>query len=255
MHFSKINFLNKSPPIQWKLNKNDIHVWLLNFDEISLDSHYISFISEQEFKKSLLFSFKQDSVHYLTTRAVIRYLLGGYLSLPPRLIEFSYSEHGKPSVKTEQNSINIQFNLSHSHNHLIIAFCIERDIGIDIEFMKKEMDIMEMAKQVFSPEEYAILSNATPDKKDHLFFELWARKEAIIKCMASGLSYPLQELNVIQNSFSIKNKIYEIASFELETDYKAALAYQGNIVSQSITSYFNMPIFLKSYISDICDAG
>lgn len=110
-------------------------------------------------------------------------------------------ELGKPSL-TEHPDIH--YNISHADG---IAACIvsDRECGIDCENVRSfRPNVM---KRAFSEKEREMVENAPENERDFLFFRLWTLKEAYVKALGTGISYPL---NTAEFSFDGENIITDI---------------------------------------------
>ena len=92
--------------------------------------------------------------------------------------------------------LNFFFNLSFSDDVGVIAISCNREIGIDIERHRSDIDIQQIAKRYFSPIEFTQLKSYGDYESIELFYRLWTCKEAIIKALGIGLSYPLDEIEI-----------------------------------------------------------
>ena len=92
---------------------------------------------------------------------------------------------GKPSLASRPD---IHYNLSHADG---IAACVvsERECGIDCEKVREFRP--KVMKRAFSKHERSIVENAPEDRKNELFFRLWTLKEAYVKALGIGISFPL----------------------------------------------------------------
>ena len=108
---------------------------------------------------------------------------------------------GKPSL-TERPDIH--YNLSHADG---IAACIISDYecGIDCERIRDYPE--KVMRRVFSKKERAMVESAPEDKKNELFFRLWTLKEAYVKAIGVGISYPM---NTLEFSFDSGRIITDI---------------------------------------------
>lgn len=104
--------------------------------------------------------------------------------LPPRLL---FAEHGKPSLAVHPE---ICFNLSHCDG-LAICLYSAYECGADCESIRSYKP--RTAQRVCSPQELAALECA--ENRDFLFTRLWTLKEAYVKALGIGISYPLREVS------------------------------------------------------------
>src|SRR5207245_3486469 len=84
----------------------------------------------------------------------------------------------------EENSV--QFNGSHSHGLALLAFARGRHLGVDVELIRPEFAVDEIADRYFSPEEAMELRGLPPSLRAEAFFLCWTRKEAYIKARGEG---------------------------------------------------------------------
>ncbi len=79
----------------------------------------------------------------------------------------------------------------------MIAVAWDREAGIDIERLEREVDMDGLAIRFFSPKEADAVLNADPTIKRRVFFRIWTTKEAYIKARGEGLSLPLDQFDVV----------------------------------------------------------
>lgn len=101
------------------------------------------------------------------------------------------SRYGKPTLREHPE---IHFNLSHSDG---IAACIVsgRECGIDCEKIRTFRPAV--MRRAFSARERQLVEEAPEEKRDTIFFRLWTLKEAYIKAIGTGLSFPLKQAEFI----------------------------------------------------------
>jgi 4'-phosphopantetheinyl transferase len=133
------------------------------------------------------FKFEIDADRLVIARGVLRLLMGTFLQLPPERVAFSYSATGKPSVE------GLEFNVSHSGAVILIATHRHR-IGVDVESVDQTIDVADIGRLCFTERERALLFNSISPTEE--FFRLWTRKEAWLKAVGSGLSFPLLDVDV-----------------------------------------------------------
>lgn len=105
--------------------------------------------------------------------------------------EILLSEHGKPYFG-EGGRQGLCFNLSHAKG---ITACLtaEEECGVDCECVRAMK--MGALKKAYSPEERElVLSLPEGQQRDLMFFRLWTLKEAYVKAIGIGVSYPLEKV-------------------------------------------------------------
>jgi 4'-phosphopantetheinyl transferase len=139
------------------------------------------------------FYFERDRQFYIVGRGLLRWLNGRYLHKPPADIQFTYGEHGKPALAGEQA---LQFNVSHGQGKLLIGFARGAALGVDIEQIRLLDNADKLARRFFSEAENEAYVSVPPSQKGEAFYNCWTRKEAFIKAVGEGLSYPLRRFDV-----------------------------------------------------------
>lgn len=181
-------------PPQMKLSELDVHVWLINLDTSSVDSRELAVVlSPDEHQRADRFRFPHDRDRYIVGRGQLRLLLGRYLNCHPSTLKFQYTQYGKPAL-TERPEL--RFNVSHAGSHALFGFALNREIGIDIEFIKSDFDVVALARHFFSELELDHLISLPIDQRRDAFFTCWTRKESYIKARGEGLSLPLHQFDV-----------------------------------------------------------
>jgi 4'-phosphopantetheinyl transferase len=182
-------------PINPQLPEDEAHIWQV---ALNIPSDRVEelqrLLSEDEKRRAERFYFERDRRAFIIGRGLLRTLLGQYLVTDPTQIDFIYNRHGKPSLAATDNAI--YFNVSHSGEIALLAFVRGRGIGVDVEYMRPELDFEKVAQRVFSSEELAALSDTPAEQRREAFFNGWTRKEAYIKAHGQGVSLPLDEIVV-----------------------------------------------------------
>lgn len=106
-------------------------------------------------------------------------------------------EHGKPSLAEHPE---IMYNMSHA-NGIAVCLMADRECGVDCEGIRPYRP--NVVKRAFSESEKKLIENAPENERDLLFFRMWTLKEAYVKAIGIGISYPL---NTVEFSFE-GNKI------------------------------------------------
>ncbi len=96
----------------------------------------------------------------------------------------------------ESDGDAIRFNVSHSHGVALYAVTRGRKVGIDLERIRFDLAVAEIAERFFSRREVATLRTLPTEMQRQAFFRCWTRKEAYIKARGEGLSLPLDQFDV-----------------------------------------------------------
>lgn len=197
-------------------------------------------LSDEETKRANRFHFKHHQEHFKRARIILRLILSKYLKQAPEDLVFSYGKHGKPYLAEYPT---LEFNLSHSGTYALLAVGKTHPLGIDIERFS-ERPYTGIGQHVFSNTENAQLQALPRALKPLMFFNTWAQKEAFIKLIGLGLSYPTTELTVFGLSFAIHlfvdpidKNTWMLLPFMPKIGYAAALCCHPDIQAIYYTTY------------------
>ena len=185
------------PPERLILGSNAVHVWRVNLDQSpSQIALFQNNLDDDERSRADRFYFSRDRERFIVARGILRAILGRYSNRPPDSLSFSYSTHGKPALASESDADAIRFNLSHSHGKALYAVSRGREVGVDLEFIRGDLEAEQIAQQYFSHSEIVALRALPTSLQKYAFFLCWTRKEAYIKARGEGLSMPLDQFDV-----------------------------------------------------------
>lgn len=216
------------------LKSNDIHVWCVNLLQPEpVLTKLTSLLNNDERERANRFMFAKHKNAFTVARGVLRLILGKYLQQSPESIEFAYAHYGKPYLPDNK----LFFNLSHSNELAVYALCHTEMMGIDIEYVPKPIEHDALVTRFFSQYEIQQFRKLTPEQKQLGFFSGWTRKEAFIKAVGQGLSYPLDEFSVIltpevepllfmSGDAAVPQTEWSLYSLNPAIDYVAAIAIQ-----------------------------
>jgi 4'-phosphopantetheinyl transferase len=226
----------------FKLSQNDVHVWCASLLQ---PAHVIrqmsTLLSSDEQERASRYRFENLQRSFIVARGVLRLLLARYADFRPRDLVFTYLAAGKPQL-SKQPALPVFFNLSHSHELVLYAFSRTPNVGIDIEHVRPIDDMELIAERNFSAHEAVELKTLSPEKISEGFFNCWTRKEAYIKAIGNGISFPLGEFDVSlvpgesAKLLSIHGSVLEaerwtMAGLHPAAGYTAALVVEGNVAN------------------------
>jgi len=153
-------------------------------------------LTDEERDRARRFVFDRDRDRFIEARACLRQLLAARLGTPPDSVELVYGARGKPALAPGYADTGLRFNVSHCDDLTLYAFSCGREIGIDVEAVRPIGDADDIAARFFSQREKRAYRALEPGDRPLGFFQCWTRKEAFIKALGDGLSYPLDRFDV-----------------------------------------------------------
>ncbi|MCP3679114.1 MAG: 4'-phosphopantetheinyl transferase superfamily protein [Gammaproteobacteria bacterium] len=220
------------------------HVWTCWLKERLPQLQTLSeLLAPDEMKRTQQFRFDRDRHAYIISRATLRQLLACYLPQSAPALVFDYGEQGKPMIA------GLEFNLSHSHDCLVVAITRDTAVGIDVEWVERTTMSDRLAANCFSQQELEQFHSLSEQEKPHAFFNGWTRKEAFVKALGSGLHFDLKKFSVMLlpqqppqllaiESDSMVASSWQLHSFVPAPSYCGAIAWQGGekeIIFKSLT--------------------
>jgi 4'-phosphopantetheinyl transferase len=153
-------------------------------------------LAGDERQRAQRFAFERDRRRFIVARARLRQLLGERLGIEADSIELTYTAYGKPALARHPAKPDLRFNLSHCEDLAVYAFARGREVGIDVEAVRALPDADALAARFFSRHENAAYLSLAACDRPLGFFNCWTRKEALIKALGTGLSFPLGRFDV-----------------------------------------------------------
>jgi len=234
------------------LTVGTVQVWQLRLDEVgTYEAVLMPLLTAEECQRAWRFHFARDRQTFVGTRAVLRILLGAYLGQDPAKIQFHYGAWGKPILVPEENVKGVEFNVSHSHGLALLAFHREQAVGVDVEMIRADLDLEEMAVRFFSTREVTRLRMLPVEERTAAFFRCWTRKEAFLKACGTGLALSLSRFSVSlevdrAELLEAVDRPEEVARWKLVPlsvggEYAAALAVAAETVPQVVMQSWEWP--------------
>ena len=146
---------------------------------------------------------RADALTALTREHIRAWALGVLSSYCPgaSLTIESPPQGGKPVLKGAlmgEVSRDLQFNLSHSGDWVVLGVSLGGSLGVDIQIHRslRYATVEKLSKRFFAPEEFESLMRLPSDERLAAFYKLWVLKEAVVKAHGQGLSYGLKRFVV-----------------------------------------------------------
>ncbi|WP_328480608.1 4'-phosphopantetheinyl transferase superfamily protein [Streptomyces sp. NBC_00377] len=145
---------------------------------------------------------QQAAVRYAGTHAALRRILARYLGVPAEQIRLGrqpcprceHPEHGRPRIDWPPSGLD--FNLSRSGGHWLLAVVADRQVGADVED-GRTVDVEGSSTIVLTDDELAHMrAQPTGELRLAAFFRCWTRKEAVVKASGVGIVADLRTIEV-----------------------------------------------------------
>ncbi|HKX12016.1 MAG TPA: 4'-phosphopantetheinyl transferase superfamily protein [bacterium] len=199
------------------MDPGEIQLWTADLDlEKSTLETLGQALSPDELERANRFLREADRRRFTAARGILRRLAANYLAVGPAELRFSYGAKGKPALV---DGAGLGFSMSHCQGRALYAFTWGRELGVDLELLREDLDAVGVAERYFNSEEAASLRAMPASDRQREFFRLWTVKEAYAKALGIGLGV-------------LQAKVHEDPRFRVEeirlgADEFAALAYSG----------------------------
>ncbi|USO02725.1 MAG: 4'-phosphopantetheinyl transferase superfamily protein [Alphaproteobacteria bacterium] len=105
----------------------------------------------------------------------LRQILKEHFNLENFILE--RTKTGKPFIQGGPH-----FNLSHSHNKIVLAVSLNGSVGVDIEYIRPRPKFQKLMQRHFTKEEQEFVGDSLEK-----FYDLWTQKEALVKCLGKSI--------------------------------------------------------------------
>jgi len=132
------------------------------------------------------FIFQRDRERFVISHGVLRISSLDTSRSQPANIHSPTMNTANPNFGPPNDRLKLSFNISHRAGSRTLCMASGRAVGIDVEYAREDFDLVEIAEQVFSPQEVSVLKALPTELRTAAFFNCWTRKEAIIKSCRKG---------------------------------------------------------------------
>jgi 4'-phosphopantetheinyl transferase len=227
--------MEKIPDIGLK----EVHLWSICLDQTgSSVNDFASILSKEEYNRANSYISETIRRRYIVSHGFLRIILGSYFSREPQEVHIRYACFGKPYLTDHLDQEIIQFSMSHSEEQALFAFAQKNRVGIDLEQIRELPNMEQIVKRYFSARENAEFLQLLPQHRLIGFFNGWTRKEAFVKAIGRGMTFPLRKIEVtlspniraeLLNAEGYPELLLSWSLYHLEPapGYLAALAVEG----------------------------
>lgn len=219
------------------LNKGELHIWCLPLT-LSTDqqSQTLSWLSDQQINKYSRRRTTQLQEAYLAGRYYLLSLLAAYSNCRPEDIKLSYTHLNKPYLSGSNSHLHFNFTDTQSGSESIglLAFCLDQEVGVDVEALDRRNRFELIAQKRFTPEEQALVINKDGTTNTDEFLCVWTRKEASGKATGQGINFKMNQRNLVDDLsptvdyWDEQRRAWRLTQLRLESKFIGCVAHSGH---------------------------
>jgi len=126
------------------------------------------------------------------------------------------------------------FSISYSKDIVLFANG-ETEIGIDVEF-RQPVDAAALS-QFFSAEERQYILAGNDSEKQLRFYEVWVKKEAILKAIGVGIVEGLDTFSCLENTVDLRGKTWHFYPLDLGKEYTCFLCSNAQDIAIELAHF------------------
>lgn len=154
------------------------------------------------------FVFKRDAKRSIIGQLMIRKFLSETTQLPWSRIKTKRDQNNKPIIE----GYNINFNISHDGNLVVLAGEENTLVGIDVmnnvyKGGKSLNEFFRLMHRNFHENEWAYIKKGTETEKINSFYRFWCLKESYVKATGTGLTVDLRKICFVPKNQLAKNVV------------------------------------------------
>jgi phosphopantetheinyl transferase len=169
-------------------SEGSLHLWLVHPEILEAQSRTpdLGRLHASESARLAAMSDEKQRVAYAARHLVLRRLLAAYTGVPAADLAFHVLPGGKPVLAYGMDGPH--FSISSSQGYLLAALSWDQPVGADLEAIRTDVGVRSVSQQYFSPVELGTLAAEPEAGRLMRFFQIWTRKEALLKLHGLGLN-------------------------------------------------------------------
>lgn len=214
----------------------EIQVWgvVLDLEDLEL-ARALALLSDEERNRAGRLVSEEHRRRHIAAHAGLRWILSRYVPQHPGRLVVERTPAGKPYLR---DIPSIRFNLTHSHGRALVAVAKDRAVGIDLEKVRPEVDVLRLARRFFSNRDQAYVEGHGPVQRHERFLKTWVAREAESKADGTGMRFPLHHDHVEMTGDGMEGRLIRadrepeepvrlIRFLSLEAGWIGAVAAEG----------------------------
>ena len=158
-----------------------------------------------------------------------RSILARYLGCKPDEVAIVRHGRGAPTVDASGHPLHV--SLSHSEDWMLLAVSRMHRVGVDIERIDPDADVVRLARRFFPANEADELASLPAAERHKAFFRAWTRKEAILKGVGGGVPSRLRSVpagvGTQDEPVVMGGSVWTLCGLAVPEPYAATLAVDG----------------------------
>lgn len=179
-----------------------VHVWTVKQDDPLVRSRlaaYETMLTDDELQRATRFAMADDRTRFIIGRVLARTMLSRHAEIAPREWPIQIDQRGRPELRARPaGAPDLRFNLSHTPGLIACGVAIGREVGVDVEYVGRQLVHDTIPERFFSTREVADLRALPPEEQVRVFFDYWTLKESYIKARGLGLALPLGQFTFVR---------------------------------------------------------
>lgn len=216
-----------------------IHVWVIELTQREETLSILKgLLDNKELKRLNQYVFYKDKLRFLISRSILKEIIGTYLNVKAKEISITYNPFGKPCLDESINPVNLDFSLAHSHELVVYAITRKRRVGVDLEYIHREINHEKIGRRFFTKRENRIIESLPETKKREAFFNCWTRKEALLKAIGGEDILDFHNIDVslvpgeVARIIDYKDKKFEASEWQI-IPFSPHSDYIGSVIGDN----------------------
>src|SRR5438874_12407129 len=171
----------------------EVHVWRFSLAVCASRAARLEHVlSAAENARAARFRFERDRQRFVVGRALYRGVLARYAGVSPAALPLTSVFGEKPGCEIAPCA----HNLSHAHELGLLAVAASGELGVDVDFIERQVDLRTIAPSALTPREHAAWKALSSHEQRPAFFSVWTRKEAVLKATGDRKAFEFREFEV-----------------------------------------------------------
>ena len=165
-----------------------VFLWLLDGRTVRDDelASFLPLLAPDETERHRRFLRAERRRQFLLGRMLLRFAVSALTGIPAISAGTIIRPGFGPQLQLPGGVPSPHFSLSHSREWIACAVSAEHALGLDIEVLDAERDVLALSEASFCADEHACLLKQNGTDRIAAFYRLWTLKEALFKLFSNA---------------------------------------------------------------------